>query len=81
MILIGFLVIVTSVTLNVRGNELPEFAKTFPGQKTPGTTPVRFAEDIIGDIFYPHSKLILSPDGKECIGQHSLRHILLAPLN
>jgi hypothetical protein len=37
-------------------------ADSFLCQPPPGLTPIRFAEEIIGDNFYPHSKLIISPD-------------------
>jgi hypothetical protein len=37
--------------------------ETFFGQIPPGSTPIRFADEIITDDFYPHSKLIISPKG------------------
>lgn len=36
-------------------------ADSFLGQTLPGETPVRFAEGIITDGFYPHSRMIISP--------------------
>jgi len=36
---------------------------TFLGQTAPGATPIRFATEIITDDFYPHSILIISPEG------------------
>lgn len=38
-------------------------ADSFLGETPPGVTPVRFAEDIITDSFYPHSRMIISPSG------------------
>ena len=35
---------------------------SFLGQTAPGVTPIRFASDIITDNFYPHSRLIISPE-------------------
>lgn len=45
-----------------QGNKQP-VANSFLGQTPPGITPVRFAEDIITDSFYPHSRMIISPGG------------------
>jgi hypothetical protein len=36
---------------------------SFFGQTPPGETPIRFATEIITDDFYPHSILIISPEG------------------
>ena len=44
-------------------NSLHPSNDTFLGQIAPGTTAIRFADHIITDHFYPHSKLILSPEG------------------
>lgn len=45
-----------------KGNTQP-VADSFLGETPPGVTPVRFAEDIITDSFYPHSRMIISPSG------------------
>ncbi len=37
--------------------------ESFLGQATPGMKPIRFAQEIITDNFFPHSKMILSPRG------------------
>ena len=37
--------------------------ESFLGQTSPGATPIRFAPEIITNNFYPHSKLIISPEG------------------
>lgn len=44
-------------------NNIQPIPYTFFGQLPPGTTPIRFAPEIITDDFYPHSKLIVSPEG------------------
>jgi len=42
-------------------NDPQRVVDTYLGQSPPGAAPIRFAEGIIGDNFYPHSKLIVSP--------------------
>ena len=34
---------------------------SFLGQTAPGVIPIRFASEIITDNFYPHSRMIISP--------------------
>ncbi len=44
-------------------NNIQPIPETFFGQLPPGAAPIRFAPEIITDDFYPHSKLIVSPEG------------------
>ena len=43
-------------------NKSQQESEFFLGQPVPGDTPIRFAENIITDNFYPHSKMIISPN-------------------
>ncbi|MCD4731958.1 MAG: hypothetical protein K8R74_15235 [Bacteroidales bacterium] len=43
-------------------NKSQPLTESFLGQAVPGLIPIRFAGDIITDSFYPHSKMIMSPE-------------------
>jgi len=61
---IGGLLLGMAMGLHSREVDFPKLTGPYLGQKPPGITPERFAQEIILDHFYPHSKLIISPDGK-----------------
>jgi hypothetical protein len=60
----SYLLLLIVMTINAQEKDLPKLAGPYLGQKPPGTTPERFAPEIIPDHFFPHSRLIISPDGK-----------------
>jgi len=55
--------LVVAITINAQQTDFSILTGSYLGQKPPGLVLERFAENIITDKFYPHSKLITSPDG------------------
>ena len=62
-VLIFSLMLSAAISSNAQKADFPKLTGPYLGQKTPGMTLERFAENIITDNFYPHSKLTISPVG------------------
>lgn len=63
LILIIFLQLLVATSINAQQSDFPNLTGLYLGQKPPGMTPERFAENAITDNFYPHSKMMVAPDG------------------
>jgi len=64
LVLLICVLLVVAMALNAQQTDFPKLTGPYLGQKPPGMVPERFAESVITDDFYPHSKLMISPDGK-----------------
>jgi hypothetical protein len=62
LILLSCLLLTVSIIINAQQTNFPKLTGSYLGQKPAGMVVERFAENIITDNFYPHSKLIISPE-------------------
>jgi hypothetical protein len=62
-LLLAIVTLINAQQKDFPSQKLSGLTGPYLGQKPPEMTPERFAENVIGDNFYPHSKMMVAPDG------------------